>query len=525
MTEAEFQNSISKGMSKISYEQIVPHRSVVGATFPNGVINMEFSCDNVGWWIPSRTYLRIRLNLFKTGTTSLLSSDGIAPAMNLVANLWDNIKLFVNGKVINEMTQYISQIDTINGRLTKSKEWLDNVGMSLNYWDANFNKRLNELAFDGMAEDKGISYGTEILGSVFDPLFKATTTIAYVSATGVLTFGTGDIGALPHFNPGDQIISKNALSLNRIYVVESMLSATTLKVQTGLGDVVAAADAFYVRQIHIAKQSKRRRYGLELIWNLPLGFFKIDKAIPTGTFRLQMTPAVGASTYKYRAVESLAAKVPVTNYDISVVNMYLYVCRVEGPSVPNGQRTYVYEEVNCSQETATTGQKRVEINPYTDALCVAYQHNNAGGSTLYSPSMMKSDSNVEQTITALQLRYAGQTKPDPKSDTVHTALVNNGTAYYDYLMQRYLDTHIYSGNIFKPGGPESYDDWLERGPIYFFQWPKGSKNQDTTVIVDQTFSGTMTNTSMLLLSYTKKYATINYKDGQSVGLVETDYVQ
>ena len=78
-------SSTNNGVSRMAYEQSPPTRDVSGANFPNGQISFRWETSGTRWWIPSRSYLRMRFTLKNGAGTALLNqSNNIAPSMNLM---------------------------------------------------------------------------------------------------------------------------------------------------------------------------------------------------------------------------------------------------------------------------------------------------------------------------------------------------------------------------------------------------------------------------------------------------------
>ena len=73
--------SANNGTSRLNFEQFSPTRDVTGSNFPGSRIIINFEISGVKWWIPSRSYLRLRSSLTKFNGTQLDLSDQIAPNM------------------------------------------------------------------------------------------------------------------------------------------------------------------------------------------------------------------------------------------------------------------------------------------------------------------------------------------------------------------------------------------------------------------------------------------------------------
>ena len=64
-TEAKMLMSSNGSITKMEYGQVTATRDVTDKNFSNGTINFKFSNSGVRRWIPSKSYLRARIQLTK----------------------------------------------------------------------------------------------------------------------------------------------------------------------------------------------------------------------------------------------------------------------------------------------------------------------------------------------------------------------------------------------------------------------------------------------------------------------------
>jgi hypothetical protein len=93
----------------------------------------------------------------------------------------------------------------------------------------------------------------------------------------------------------------------------------------------------------------------------------------------------------------------------------------------------------------------------------------------------------------LTINYAGQLKPycdnlaeyktAPLALRSDQGILTNGTpaaaTATNLLTERYMLNTLQAGTYFDSGGPETFEQWLKRGPYYLFLWPKDGSNHDT----------------------------------------------
>jgi hypothetical protein len=475
------------------------------------------------WWVPARSYVRIRAILSKTNeTTSLTIDDNIAPAMNLCANIFRSVKFFINDVDVTGINDYLAQIDTLENRMTKSKEWLDNMGAVINWWDASFTHRLNDISSDGIINDLSYSLGNKTVTYAEAPYkinFPADSTIATTFATNLLTFASATV-AHPDIREilsvGDTITLPNvgggAAGTVTIATFTTALTCTVVSGVLVTADVAAAAWTSATVKKSFNNTASRRAIGFELLWQPQISIFKTQYALPLGKYELQLFP-YDRSTYEKYAIESIGVnKTPGTANDFLflIKDLDFYVATMNAGIMKDGQYVLDLDETVCNTRPLAnaSGDLTQEVSPSTYALTVAIQDSDVTSSTLYSSSLFKNRSGAEKDMRRLQLQYADESKPTPISDLRYTSGGN------DYYTQRYMDTNLYNGMMWQ-GSPESYDDWLnKRGPYFYFPWPKDGSNTSSTVTFYYEFGAAPTKTNLLLFHHKKRVVRVKIEASQ-----------
>ena len=62
-----------------------------------------------------------------------------------------------------------------------------------------------------------------------------------------------------------------------------------------------------------------------------------------------------------------------------------------------------------------------------------------------------------------------------------------------YFTQRYMETMINAGQLYRPGGCESFEEWLERGAYYNWVRPRDGGDLSTRFHVSVAFNGQSEN--------------------------------
>ena len=498
--------SLNSGLAKMTYTQVAPTRNVTQNAFPNGAIHFRFETSGVRWWIPSRSYIRMRARILKAdGATQVVIADDVAPNMGLMAGLFQSAEFRLAGTTISRVSDFMPQVDALMKRSQKSKSWLDGVGKDLEYWEPDFYHRQADITSDGyIAEDKSqFVPPAGVIPAVIgmDPL----NTMAITAATNLATFAAGAGAAVDILNTsplhvGDVIVTDNAGNFaGETYEITKVINATTANViSLDLNPIVnVAADVvtnFLFEQVESYNDQKSiQRSGVEMIWQPPLSVFGISSGLPTGQYELVLNPQ-NTSTYQKRAIESLIADQDAPgDFQFIIDDLFLYISTVEGPSVDNMSYFLSLEETRCQVDTVDNNtslqQKNFDVSPASFALTIAFQDQDAGVDTRRSASKLKVRAiaaapleypSGELALSRFFVRYAGEQKPSPDADPIF--LSPDG-----FMKSRYAESLLYSGAYFDCGGGESFKDWIDRGMYMYFSYPRDGSSESTRVNVNYQF--------------------------------------
>jgi hypothetical protein len=226
-----------------------------------------------------------------------------------------------------------------------------------------------------------------------------------------------------------------------------------------------------------------------MIYQPPLGIMEHSRGMGAGQYRFQFNPS---SNYAFSGVESTTDKA-VSTFGFEVQGMELYVCEERLDVNPTGTDTLHLLEHQVQSKKLSESQSLDFTVPHsTKAISVFMQASNAGTSTLYTPSVFKTNGNAYLKVENLQITYGNMTKP-PTNIRSDTGTNTNG------LQQRYLDTQIESGQAFSSGGTETFADWQLNGPIYHYTFAKDTNNRSTNVQLSLNHSGVDTNNNNIFL--------------------------
>ena len=141
--------SANMGLADLFYDQMLPLRNVTDGPaanrFGNGVITFRFQLPAGQWWIPGKSYFKLKCSLTRADDTQLHEGDNVAPNMGLCSNLFQKMKFKMNDKDITEISEHCAEIDALKTRLSKPREWLKTIGTETNWWEHSFEKRRNAM--------------------------------------------------------------------------------------------------------------------------------------------------------------------------------------------------------------------------------------------------------------------------------------------------------------------------------------------------------------------------------------------
>lgn len=102
------------------------------AQFAGSTIRFRIEPSGRRWFVPSRSYFKIRYNL-----TSLLALD-VRPSAGFGGNLFRTAEVRVGGTTVSQINTNMAQIDAMNARSKKAATWLNGTGDLLNKWSPQY---------------------------------------------------------------------------------------------------------------------------------------------------------------------------------------------------------------------------------------------------------------------------------------------------------------------------------------------------------------------------------------------------
>jgi len=513
----------SQGCSDLKYSEFLPTRDVTFNEFPKRfVIPFEMSSEN--WWIPSRSYMRIRCELSKGDGSSLTTSNQVAPNINTAANLFQSLELQLNGVTVSRITEHVAEVDTVEQRLSKSQAWMDSVGASVNWLTEDVETRINDVSSDGSSNIVEVVYNSADLKFPADAELSLSGVNAKVvelkSASNALPT-IADL-ALLGFNKNGRVRFGGV-----VYTIVSTVTGTDAQLTFELDKVLGflgglAVDTTFaiVTETYIDRKP-RKVTGFELIWRpLCLSLFKYSGALPLGKWQLICTPHnASGNNYQIRAIET-APKAPTPTWgagqnDIrfNVTDLRFYACNVMGDRVEDKTFFIDLEESRCQKallkNTQNLTAEPFEIEPTSYAMTYCLQDVDAGNDAKYSCSRFRERDGNELKLNRLFISLGRNSYPSPDAEPSF----KEGTAE-DYTTQRYVESAVNSGGYFSEGGWESLQKWQDLGALHHFQTPRDSQDRSTRCVVNSKFSTKFDNkANQLLISHYRKAVQVSINRG------------
>ena len=511
-TTIEQVSSLNGGITHAGYQQVAATRDVTGTSFPNGAMHFRWSTAPTHYWIPAKSFFRMRIALTDAGGNALEASDDLAPNMGLCANLFQSAEVRLQGKTVCRVSDFLPQVDSLSTRMSKSKAWLDGAGATTNLWQPSIAERQSVMCNGTALNEKTIVSTTDGDNLGFD----GTTQVAIAADTGVITFSVVLPTVSDVFQVGDVLQIVTAAGVTLRYVVENAAAATVTCSSAKSNSLAAEVPTSITRIRTISPDTARNVQNIELIWNPPLSLLRKVARIPTGQWEIVLTPQASSAYQKYGIESSGADKTAGTDFSLSVTDMFYYAHVVEGERYSDSSYILDLDNVSCQVQqidTASFGQKDFTVSPSTHALTVAYQDSRVGTNSLVSSSKFKSynvavSADTDLALNRLFVNFNGRNMPQPDADPEFNTTT-------DRTAQRWAETQIVTGALMDAGGPETIQDYHDRGSYYHFQTPQDKGSRATRVLVHQGFTGgtDVTNMRVLLFSHHKALLHVQVADG------------
>lgn len=454
-----------------NFIQITSKRAVADDNFPKGVQDYDFTVGGRYAWVPCKSYFRVQLSLEMSdgagGWRQPNQSDDIAFADDPVSCLYDNIYARAGGSDISSIVNYAPQASIIKNRLGKSGAWLNNIGKVAYGLNSSFDERASAIGRPGSLT----SAAADFVAVSDNPL----ATVAIASVDGRLTGVNTLLNTAPHKVLAGDLLAVNGVVYRCVVAPTSDVGAAMVVVDASTNafpaaNIDATTDAFRLVPAVSTKASKGKNVQY-FLWQPPIGLFDHAAPMGSGDYRIQLNPN---SEYQRAAVQARASLTPGTDYRLQIKSVEMYVS-LEKSNIPAtmSEKLYLMEcQIQSKNITASTEQLDFTIPPSTKSITVFVQALSGGTSTLFPSTLLKLENGEDEGLEQIQLTYGNVSKPSTKWSSSFSPNSN-------LMTQRYLTTQINSGRIWSEGGAESFDQWLERGAIYTYDFTRDMNDRSS----------------------------------------------
>jgi hypothetical protein len=537
----------------------ISSKSVVRGTaldIANNVQSFNFNVGPLQKWKPLLSEWTLRLSLTAVGGGQLNQAADIALALNMALNGWQYLHFFANNQKIDEISEHVAEVSSIRTRLEKPDSWFKSAGKQ-KIWDTSFKQRQNLIISDAPSGADKIVTQTTLPDLYTEFLVVAPNQVIIADSAAnapigsVITFSVNGGNAIPDLQlvlkKGDLLEIGGALdgqnggnTGKQVRITD--ITATSITVSPQIDDLAGAinvAAGNFLNVIRIRETTSsfndfnilpiyNGKDELEISFKLPLGVSYCDE-MPPGDYEFRLR-GFSKNEFARRLIQSLTAdKAFGVNFAIDIKDLYYQPYFVEGNQrMDEGTIVKTFKCWQAQKKKALASSNDLQFTTASNlhAIGFACQDSRVGSQSRYSPAFMTSyNGDVDPTnelanrtdldMNYYQIRYAGKYFPEPAQQDAFTTRNNK-------KVQSYMETYKHSGSLYYEGCCETYDDYIRRGPLYFWQFPRDKNTYATEARINIKYNGAPGNNTDIVLFWCY-YRTVKLviKGGKIVS-VDTD---
>jgi hypothetical protein len=458
-------------MTDSTWTEVSCTRAINGDLFSQGVIDFPFSIGYPNTFIPSKSYFRATLQLNRGITADApLVSDMVGFSENPAGNLFSTCEVKMGGVQVSKTTSFAQQASMLKLRSGSSYAFLKSIGADCNQLNPSLSTRIQSVSSD-------VAIGSKVNSDNY--ITKPLITYRVALAAGVATFTNPapGVAAVENTNTfataGDELVIAGQSFIVRTTAANATLTVTS----ASTSDIAATLDFYFVkRNITRTPQAHNIIYA---VYQPPCGFFDESEPMCAGDYRVSLNPN---SYYKKAIVQSIfnLSQDPIlANYNVSVIDVKFYLY-TEKQSIVDCVRTMNLYEMSI-QNKLYSENLQFTIPSSTQKISIFMQSPEANYSNIYPPSRFSCPLDVDLGIKSIQLSYAGVQKTSTLYESSFTSVggLPAATSYTNQLQQRFIESNESFNKDASIGCGESYSDWLERGPIFHFDFTRDETDRST----------------------------------------------
>lgn len=514
--------------------EVTCQRSVSGSNFPAGVQDFNWTIARPNVWSPADSYFVVEVEVLGPGDPTTATqpkvSDMLALAENAGNSLYTNAYFHCGGQVVSSVTQYHAQLGALSARMGNTAAWSRSIGEGAYNDMASFSERVAALSVsDKLKVNGGTNHplGISLVHGKLE-IYKNTTAGNFatanlaVDAAGIVTgvgsnFANTDIGNFLYIEG------------EKLQIID-WTNAQTITVQAP-SVTIAGTTAWYV----VRRNSTRTTQGhnkLQIIFRPPLGIFGSNVLMGPGSYKISLSPD---SNYRFAAIETVnedakgltpgvGANSP---YTVNILDVKFYATTAQKLLPEGAQPALHLMEYQAFSRTmnGTQGSFNFTVPVSTEELFVFLQHPSAGTNPVFPPSKFVAANSSDLNLAAIQVTYAGQTKPQTRWESGFKDSDPAGRNK-SYLTHLYYQQLIESSRCCdQEGGVESLDEWLQRGPVFTFRFDKDATSRETEVNLQISYNepmagvGFATDSKIFVVARYRTVRQLTVSDGAIVSVV------
>lgn len=256
----------------------------------------------------------------------------------------------------------------------------------------------------------------------------------------------------------------------------------------------------------------------EVCWKPTLGIFDVAHALPTTRHELHLTIPPDYQTRCFDFGDTIpspswvvdrildprvsnSSTLGITDRNrvfLRIEDIEYFAAMASGPRADDVKYVLDLREYRMMPQTIPLTQTDASttysfnLAPNTSSVSVAFQSLKAGSgscslSKFVVPTQLSSRG-AETALNRFYVNFANQNRPREENEsyvthqgpntTIATGTTREGTST-QFFTQRYLETMTNTGQLFKPGGCETLEEWYERGAYYNWMWPRDGNDLST----------------------------------------------
>jgi len=473
-------------------------RSVADSQFAQGVQDFQFSISRPQGFIPAQSYFRVELELLGNGDPAAASQpifrEQIAFAENAVGNLFSNVYMRAGGQDVSSITSFAPQASMLQARTSKTQSWLNSTGRTWGM-SGSFAERCATVSQSaaGQAANaaptglSGFNDRRELTYKPCDANAFLTATVAVAATSDALT------GVGTNFTAGD--VGNSIVIAGIRFTIKAFTNATSVTLNNPIGAAqIAATTNWYMIRRNLVRSAEARN-RVFVLWRPPVGIFEAeDVVLGSGDYRISLTPD---SNFQSCAIETIndaplpgVLGVAGSTFTLNVKSLQFYAATVK-MTIPDSVQELHLKEYLVQQRVMTSNSLNLSFSvpASTTVLHVFLQDNIAGSSARAPPSNFKVLNGSDLNLSTIQVTFDNLTVPQTRwlSGFAANTPAGRNTAL---LQQLYNQSLISRRADSSPGGAESFNEWLDRGPLYSFYFSRDASSRSTDVQLQVTYDGT-----------------------------------